>query len=524
MKIIRKTIIIGLMMGYAAVSLGSACPSTNVVSDPQMFLWTHHPVTASNPEAYYSGTMEIGATTIDVDGVPVTTRAYRQAGTQYTIPGPTMGMKPGNKYVLSFKNTLPPSVPSPEHNVFKDPDISNLHTHGLHISGESPGDDVTRSFSGGFGGDFVYDIPVDHMGGTYWYHAHHHGSTMLQVSGGAFGLIIIDDSKDKKIDGNGVESEIPANVRAMVERHLVIAFLDPSVAGVGGDTLLKTELPPSWTVNGKLAGNVCMPPNTWQHLRILLADRVSSIRTLEFTDISRRNPACEVALMSRDGVWRTEVPKALDGSIDITAASRADLAVRCKADTTITVDNEVVANIFVDGTEDPSAHPYDLDGSSTWLSKRPDYLRDLRAIENVNTETINMGARTINGGKFDADIPTMTMNADLVQEWSLKGAQMHPFHLHVYHVQATADCGSFESGEYYDVMAGNCKVRFDLNSQTSNVYEGRTIMHCHILEHEDQGAMGWLNVTNSADFTPIPPPTYPANGDISVIYSENYSF
>ena len=55
------------------------------------------------------------------------------------------------------------------HNVFKDANIANIHTHGLHISGESPGDDVTRAFEGGFGGDFVYDIPADHMGGTFWY-------------------------------------------------------------------------------------------------------------------------------------------------------------------------------------------------------------------------------------------------------------------------------------------------------------------------------------------------------------------
>ncbi len=73
-----------------------------------------------------------------------------------------------------------------EHNVFKDPNVTNVHTHGVHISGETPADDVTRFFEGGFGGDYVYEIPADHMGGTFWYHAHHHGSTFLQVSSGAF--------------------------------------------------------------------------------------------------------------------------------------------------------------------------------------------------------------------------------------------------------------------------------------------------------------------------------------------------
>jgi FtsP/CotA-like multicopper oxidase with cupredoxin domain len=93
--------------------------------------------------------------------------------------------------------------------------VTNVHTHGLHISGESPGDDVTRAFEGQRGGDYVYDIPANHMGGTFWYHAHHHGSTFLQVSTGAFGLIIIDDAEDG----------IPANVAAMEEKHLLLGYL-----------------------------------------------------------------------------------------------------------------------------------------------------------------------------------------------------------------------------------------------------------------------------------------------------------
>jgi hypothetical protein len=55
------------------------------------------------------------------------------------------------------------------------------------------------------------------------------------------------------------------------------------------------------------------------------------------------------------------------------------------------------------------------------------------------------------------------------------------------------NCGDFEAGEYYDVVSGNCSIRFDL-SPASAPYDGRTIMHCHILEHEDQGAMGWADV------------------------------
>lgn len=499
-----KRILFGitLLVACAASVSASPCPTTNVVQDPTLFQWTHHPVTTNNPEEYYSGTLEMGEATFTIAGETLTTRAYRQAGGTFSIPGPTIVMTPGNKYVLRFRNTLPFQEKSSQHNVFKDPNVTNLHTHGVHISGETPGDDVTRFFEGGFGGDFVYDIPADHMGGTFWYHAHHHGSTFLQVSSGAFGQMVIDDAFDP----------IPSNVADMTERHLIAAFLDPAVAGTGGDALISGTLSPTWTLNGTVAGNVCMPPDTWQHWRLLLADRDATTKTVSI------GSGCEVALMARDGVWRTEVPKVLTtNSLDLTGASRADLAVRCSTDSTIQVGNTVVGNVFVDGTSDPLPHPWAADGTSTWSSFRPAYLRDLRTETPGNTETVNLGARTVNGNKFDADVPTFSLPATDIQEWTLKGARNHPFHLHVYHVQIQGDCGEFEDGEYYDTVAQNCLIRFDMSTATSSPYDGRTIMHCHILEHEDQGAMGWMDVIGGTG-----PPTYPNDGDVAEPYSAYY--
>jgi FtsP/CotA-like multicopper oxidase with cupredoxin domain len=502
------TALSGAIAGLIFVAAGaplvaSPCPESDLVVDPPAFEWTYHPASSNNPEAYYSGVMEIGEATFTIGGETLTTRAYRQAGGSYTIPGPTMTVVPGNKYVLSFHNTLPYEPLSPDHNVFKDPNVSNLHTHGLHISGESPGDDVTRSFEGGYGGDFVYDIPTDHMGGTYWYHAHHHGSTFLQVSGGAFGLLIVDDGADG----------IPANVAAMTERQIVLGFLDPAAAGAGGDVLMNGTLSPTWTVNGLVGGNVCMPPDTWQHWRVLLADRDARAKEIEF------GPECEVMVLARDGVWRTMAPKDLPTNrISITGASRADLAIRVTGDSEVRVDGTLVANIYADGTPDLTVNPYDTDGVSMWSAIRPDYLRDLRDETTVNSEAVSMGARTINGSKFDMDVPTFTLPADQVQEWSVSGAVNHPFHLHVYHMQALADDNDFEAGEYYDVIAAKMSVRFDLSAGTSSPYAGRTILHCHILGHEDRGAMGWLNVIGGTG-----PPTYPQDGDLEVPFSEYYS-
>lgn len=494
---------------WSSDRIHSQCAGTDLVQDPVDFQWTFHPVTANNPQAYYSGVLEVGEETFIMNnGATLTTRAYRQQGGSYNIPGPTIKMTPGNKYILQFHNTLPFESLNPNHNIFKDPNASNIHTHGLHISGEGAGDDITRVFEGQRGGDFVWDIPADHMGGTFWYHAHHHGSSFLQVSGGLFGLMIIDDSNDG----------IPSTVAGMTERELIFGFLDPAAAGTGGDVLLSGTLSPTWTVNGLVAGNadICLPPNTWQHWRMLLADRAANIKTLEF------GPGCEVMLLARDGVWRTMAPKDLtalnSNQLELTGASRADIAIRVSGPSSwIRINGTDVATIHIDGTSDTSVHPWDTDGSSLWSAIRPDYLRDLRNETNVNFESVKMGARTINGSKYDHANPNISLTATQVQEWSITGAVQHPFHLHIYHVQALADDGDFEAGEFYDVVSAKMSVRFDLNTATTTPYDGRTIMHCHILSHEDQGAMGWLDVDGGAL-----PPTYPADGDITQPYSLYY--
>jgi FtsP/CotA-like multicopper oxidase with cupredoxin domain len=482
-----------VVMAFMFVFVNSAqpgtCPSSNVIVDPPEFAWT-------NNSGYKSGTLEIGKADLNIGTDTLTTRAYRQEGRTFSIPGPTIRMTPGETYVLTFKNTLPWEQPSLAHNEFKDPNITNIHTHGLHVSGETPADDITRLINGGYCGDYVYEVPSDHMGGTLWYHAHHHGSTYLQVSGGAFGLLIVDDSNDG----------IPSNVAGMEERLLAIGFLDPDVAGTGGDTLVSGTLQPTWTVNGKVQGSLCMPAGEWQHWRVLLADRDARTKMLSVEP----EATCDVALLARDGVWRTVAPKDLQtNSVELTGASRADLAVRCSDDATINVDGRPVANVVAEiGGYNSTVGPYSNGATgTTWPAIRPDYLLDIRDAQ-VESRSINMGARTINGEKFDKDLATFEIDTatqgNLVQEWKLKGATNHPFHQHIYHVQMNGTCGPFENGEYYDTVAGNCLVRFNLNPGTSSVYEGRTIMHCHILQHEDQGAMGWTNVIGGSA-----PPSFP---------------
>jgi FtsP/CotA-like multicopper oxidase with cupredoxin domain len=53
--------------------------------------------------------------------------------------------------------------------------------------------------------------------GTHWYHPHFHGSTTLQVVGGAFGMLLVDPADD---------CDLPSDLRALYAKARLIAFND----------------------------------------------------------------------------------------------------------------------------------------------------------------------------------------------------------------------------------------------------------------------------------------------------------
>ena len=58
---------------------------------------------------------------------------------------------------------------------------TNLHTHGLHISGNGNADNPARQVSSGQCLTYHWDIPANHMGGTHWMHSHDMTYGLIQV-------------------------------------------------------------------------------------------------------------------------------------------------------------------------------------------------------------------------------------------------------------------------------------------------------------------------------------------------------
>jgi FtsP/CotA-like multicopper oxidase with cupredoxin domain len=130
-----------------------------------------------------------------------------------TVPGPTLRLKPGDVLRIKLINGMPPNRDQApiDHLLPHQFNITNFHSHGLHVSPSGISDNVMRIMEPGESYDIEIAIPSDHIPGTNWYHPHAHGSADVQIASGAVGALIIE----------GDFADVP-EIAAAQERLLVL--------------------------------------------------------------------------------------------------------------------------------------------------------------------------------------------------------------------------------------------------------------------------------------------------------------
>ncbi|MCU4629988.1 multicopper oxidase domain-containing protein [Acinetobacter variabilis] len=126
------------------------------------------------------------------------------------LVGPQIRVKQGETLKINLNNQLPPeqkaTCPDKVDNV-NDPhcfNTTNLHTHGFWVSPQGNSDNVFLKFKPQEKFDYQYKMEPNHPAGTYWYHAHLHGSTAIQVSSGMAGPLIVEGSRTPKVKNGKV--------------------------------------------------------------------------------------------------------------------------------------------------------------------------------------------------------------------------------------------------------------------------------------------------------------------------------
>ena len=408
------------------------------------------------------------------------------------IPGPTLRVPAGDTLKITLANSL--SQPT------------NLHVHGLHVSPENNGDNVFVAVAPGSSFDYEYRLAQDHLPGLYWYHPHHHGMVADQVFAGLFGAIIVED---------------PQPIETSAERVLVVSdtSVDPTggigsagamdrMAGREGGLLL---------VNGQSNPQFSAAPGQRERWRI--------VNTCVSRYLRLRLDGQHLQLLGMDS-GRLEKPQDVEELL-LVPGNRADLLVTAAAGDSVlrafrynrgtmagmmgagplggaaggsggaaeASDGAALATFRVAG--ETTAAPPAVPSLPAPADLRQAAVAARRQIILSTGMGMGMGGGmmrfTINGREFDAARTDTTAAAGTVEEWTLINTSPmdHPFHLHVWPMQVIRDNGG--SPEWRDVVNipanGQVKVRVAFAD-----FRGRSAYHCHILDHEDLGMMGVIEV------------------------------
>ena len=456
-------------------------------------------------------------------GVVQNTRMYNSQPV-----GPTIRVTPGQTFSVTVANTLPaPGFSTASlHNRFKSLDITNLHTHGLHISSAAPGDDIFTEVTSGQTYTYTYVLPDNHMGGTFWYHPHHHGSTAMHAGGGAAGMIVVEDKA----------GALPDEITALEEMTFVLLHLNmPELTAVaqeyetncvnaGGTTAQCDDT--VWAngatsgtqtnnvlVNGMTEPVITIAANRWYRWRMVFAAVDSAIMP--------QLSGCTIKLLAKDGVYLNSAPRDITVGY-MAAGNRADWLVRCPAGTH-TWETAAAANGrrlqkggggMAGGGKGNGAITQTLatvtatDQGDTacdlpvFTVNRPCYLVDLTSATPRSTTAITLGpVPQINGNQFATSTTyDHTLAVGQVHQFNLDGVNAHPFHLHINSFQIAEAPGDtsanyFLQGDWHDVLMSNNNA-LSVRLQTDR-FTGKQVMHCHILEHEDQGMMAVGRITGT---------------------------
>jgi FtsP/CotA-like multicopper oxidase with cupredoxin domain len=404
-----------------------------------------------------------------------TTEAYAYNG---SVPGPTLELREGDRVIVHFKNDLP--VPT------------TVHWHGLHIPAASDGSPFHPVPPGGQH-DYVFTI-LRGAAGTYWYHPHPHHQTGYQVAKGLYGAIVIKAADDP----------LPAS---LPEKLLVLS--DNRFLGDGS-----VDLPDEHSPQGGIDAENGREGNV-----LFVNGHVMPTVTIRAGEVQR----WRVINASAARVFRL----ALGGHTFLHVGSDGGLFERPVEVAEILLANGERAELLVRGTAAPGSRatlqtlPYDRYVPQTrpkdWNQPRdllalqytgeapmqfvavPNVLRPIPALDTTKATAVrvmSLSQGMINGRMMDMGRVDVSARLGATEIWQVENlvGMDHPFHLHGFQFQVIERNGVPEPVRRWKDTVNIPKhetVRFIVRYDN---YPGKWMFHCHILDHEDHGMMGILEV------------------------------
>jgi bilirubin oxidase len=391
-----------------------------------------------------------------------------------TVPGPTIEAREGDRVVVHFRNELP--------------EPTTVHWHGIHLPVAMDGSPLDPIPPGG-SYNYVFTLAPG-SAGTYWYHPHPHHRTGFQVTMGLYGALVVRAPDDP--------------LAHLPERLLILSdnrFDHHGKIDVGDHSSRVDE------ANGREGEALFVNGQA----RPLLPIRAGEIQRWRLVNASAARyyrlalPGHTFAHVGSDGgLFERSVERS---EILLTPSERVEVLVR---GTSAPGRRAVLQSLPYDRYT-PQTRPADWDRPRDLLTLQylpdapvgapavPSRLRPVIAIDPTRattTRVVVLFQGFLNGRPFDANRVDFAARLGETEIWQLENplAMDHPFHLHGFQFQVLERNGAPEPfpawKDTVNVPKGEM-VRFVVQYAD---YPGKWMYHCHILDHEDRGMMGILEV------------------------------
>ena len=401
-----------------------------------------------------------------------------------TVPGQMIEVTEGDKFKVTFRNKIAGQV-------------STIHWHGLEVPPDQDGN-PTQPVASGQERVYEFEIPQG-SAGSYWYHPHPHGQTAEQVYRGLAGPFIVKAKDDPLPRELGDTALFISSLSLNKDGTIADNTMADTMNGREGDHVL---------INGAKQPVLTIAPGSSRRFRLYNATNGRFLK-LSFQGHT-------MTLVGTDG-GLIAAPVAGLKELLLAPAERAEVVVNFQKNQGAVKLVSLTHERGWMGPGKPSGSTLslmsiNLAGPATASTPLPTKLRDIADLGKPTatkqfelSETMGMGNGMMNmgflidGKSFDMNRVDQRSKLGDVELWEIKNTSGmdHPFHIHGGQFQIVErELGGTKTPPAFigwkdTVNTANKEI---VRVKIRQAFAGLRMYHCHILEHEDAGMMGTLQV------------------------------
>ena len=401
------------------------------------------------------------------------------------IPGPTIEARPGDHVRIRFTNSLP--------------EPTNLHYHGLHVPPTGYADNSLLEIAAGESLTYEFDLPTSHPGGTFWYHPHMHESVARQVSGGLAGVFIVRGELDQIPEIAGAPEAVLVLQDFGVDSggRPVEPGLMERMIGREGDLV---------TVNGQANPPFRIQKDGWIRMRIVnasssrfyrlrLEDHPLYLIAVDGGALPAPEEHDEILLTPGERIEVMVLGARPEGSYRLLSLpyNRGGMGMGMMGGAPSRTI--MLATVVYEGQADRTwSLPKQLVGIDQLPA--PSVRRSFQLGQGMGMGMMGGGGMTftINGRSFSPNRIDTRVVLNSVEDWEFINPMMmdHPMHIHTNPFQVIGWDG-LPIRAWKDVVLVRANSRIRVRTAFRD-FTGTAMYHCHILDHEDLGMMGLLEI------------------------------